>query len=413
MHNKGHKKAIYPFTEQDFRRLSDILYLPLKYKENVVLMCPPLFGRDHRVKQLWERKQDRERVLEGLSSQFSFQYINLVESESNPESIWLNQISGTIGYREEKNVLMGKFEVQIGEALKDQEDLVFFINIPETFSDDYFTRFLSLAQKIYYISPSKIHFILVFDMRWDEDNFMEITAPFRSLFQNTKLLSLYPARETIYFINYYANLWNIKLSPHMREYVVDQSGGILLLAKSALRVMRNEKIKSLPILQSVIHTSSEHKLQIDFFIRRLTNRQRTILSKIVNYERVEDNEVFHMEQMGIVVKATSGWRIKAKFIEEFLTKNTKSFIQKKQSILSCELFTTREKTILTALLQEPGIVVPRSTIAQILWGEQNYEKFSDWAMDKTISRIRSKLKQSDALSSVELYTHKKIGFSLK
>lgn len=413
MHNKGRRKFFYPFSEKDFLHLSDILYLPLKYKENSVLICPPLYGKDHRIMQLWERKYDREKVLGGMVSQFQFSFIQLIAVEDKPENAWMSQIGNAIDLNEEKIVLFETFEKHVRTVLKDQNDLVFFINIPETLPDDLFSRFLALAQKIYYIHPSKIHFILAFDMKWDEDRFIEITSPFRSLFQNTKLLSLYPARETIHFIKYYSHIWNIVLTQKTIDYIVEHSGGIMLLAKSALRIIRNEKVKTSQVLHSIIPTHPDHKLQIDFFLQRLTKRQQTILKLIANCEKVEDREVYHLEQMGIVDNLPLGWRIKSKFIELYLTKNTESFAQRKQLILNESSFTSREKEILTMLLKEPGIIVSRSTIAHVLWGEQNYEKYSDWAIDKTISRVRGKLSKNLPLSGLVLQTHKKVGFSLK
>lgn len=413
MSSRGHRDLPYPFTEQNYLHLADIIYSPIKYSENVVLMCPPLYGRDHRIMQLWERKQDREKVLGNMSSQYNFSFINLVPVEKNSEAIWLSQISSSLDLSIKKMESFREFEKGVQSVLRDHDNLIFFINIPETLSDDTFVRFLGVAQRTYYICPSKIHFILAFDMKWDEDRFLEISSPFRSLFQNTKLLPLYPSRETIHFIRYYARAWNLKLSQITIDYIAECSGGIILLAKSALRIIRNEKIKTHNSFQSIISNHLDHTLQIDFFLRSLTVRQREILRKIANNEDVKDKEIYHLEQMKIVERNVSEWRIKSRFIEQYLSKAADTYLQIKQHISNDSIFTARENEILTVLLRNPGVTISRSMIAQILWGEENYDKYSDWAIDKTISRIRKKLSDNPNLTNVVLRTHKKVGFSLK
>ena len=56
-------KLRYPISDKYHQYISELLYAPLKYHENSILICPPLYGRDHLVLQMWEKIQDRKKVL--------------------------------------------------------------------------------------------------------------------------------------------------------------------------------------------------------------------------------------------------------------------------------------------------------------------------------------------------------------
>lgn len=413
MQNKGYKKAVYPFTENYYKQLADIAYSPLKYRENSVLLCPPLWGREHRVNQMWERKEDRNQAFGDKINQYRIQFINLINSNSESEILWMRQLAIPSSRGKNVDEVFGELKDSINETIKDEYETVYFVNIPETFDNNLLVKFFGLCQKIYYINPSKIHFILILDMKWDEDEFIGISTPFRSLFQNTKLMSLYPVREVRHFISYYSHQWKLKLHKKLIDYIVDYSGGIILLAKSALRILRNEKTKSYSTFRSTLSTHDDMKLQIEFYLQRLTERQKCILKQVANSEKVSDIEVYHMEHMGIVTKDAFGWKIKSKFIQQYLCKDSDIFIKKKQLILESDVFTRREKEILSILLSEPGIMISRAEVAKVLWGEEkSYDKYSDWAIDKTVSRIRGKIKKQFPMVEISLKSLKKIGFCL-
>ncbi|MBM3209246.1 winged helix-turn-helix domain-containing protein [Candidatus Shapirobacteria bacterium] len=38
-------------------------------------------------------------------------------------------------------------------------------------------------------------------------------------------------------------------------------------------------------------------------------------------------------------------------------------------------------------------VISRDEIAEILWGKESYDKYSDWSIDQMISQLRKKLNQ--------------------
>ena len=72
--------------------------------------------------------------------------------------------------------------------------------------------------------------------------------------------------------------------------------------------------------------------------------------------------------------------------------------------------TQNEERILTVLKGNIGEVVSRDVIAKCIWGSKYLENYSEWAIEKVISRIRNKLKlQSSELSII---TYKGEGYGI-
>ena len=75
-----------------------------------------------------------------------------------------------------------------------------------------------------------------------------------------------------------------------------------------------------------------------------------------------------------------------------------------------QILTENEIEIYSLLKRSLGEIVPRGVIAEILWGDDVLEKYSDWAIDQSIHRLRKKL---EGLESVyEVVTKKGRGFIL-
>ncbi len=56
-------------------------------------------------------------------------------------------------------------------------------------------------------------------------------------------------------------------------------------------------------------------------------------------------------------------------------------------------FTKSQRSVFSYLQAHPGELVSKDTIAQVLWGESWTEKYSDWAIDQTMSSLRGALRR--------------------
>jgi DNA-binding response OmpR family regulator len=65
------------------------------------------------------------------------------------------------------------------------------------------------------------------------------------------------------------------------------------------------------------------------------------------------------------------------------------------------VFTPQEQLVLMCLQEKQGEVISRDKIAEILWGDQQYEKYSDWAIDKLVSILRFKINGLNCKSEIQ------------
>ena len=74
-------------------------------------------------------------------------------------------------------------------------------------------------------------------------------------------------------------------------------------------------------------------------------------------------------------------------------------------------FSRREKQLIKKLLQNKGQLVSRNTVANILRYNVTDEKYTDWALDQAIKRLRNKLLKLGLRNNL-LKTVKNQGFIL-
>ncbi|MBU1110238.1 winged helix-turn-helix domain-containing protein [Patescibacteria group bacterium] len=106
------------------------------------------------------------------------------------------------------------------------------------------------------------------------------------------------------------------------------------------------------------------------------------------------------KEMGLISTKGSKWKITNPYLDNLATQinplKQNKFHQKAGKIyLNREditnIFSSNEQEILKKLISKRGKVLTRDEISHILWGKEWEDKHSDWAIDKTISRIRGKL----------------------
>lgn len=76
-----------------------------------------------------------------------------------------------------------------------------------------------------------------------------------------------------------------------------------------------------------------------------------------------------------------------------------------------EELSVQELNILTFLIDRYSKVVSRDEVAEVIWGEEKSEEYSDWAIDQAVSRIRKKL-GDNGYKPTYLHTVRGRGFML-
>lgn len=405
----------YPLPDSLYHNLHKQLLAPLAMKENVVLLCPPLYGKDHNVRYVLERSTERKEIVGKVYQRYLFGLVQLEYPTLEPETRWFKQLYQSLSIPSPAKPSLETLRHQLEKIVSGGKEPVFLVNILESLPDELLTRFLQLAQQIYYLAPHQSHFILIFDDKWNEQQFFQLTAPFRSLFQHIIRPPLYDDSEVYHFVRYWLKQWNHQLTNDVIHFIVKEAGGILLLAKAAVRLAVQEHARSYQDVKSIIYNHEEYIAQIKFLFSRLTPLQQSILTDIAAHKTIyalNSAELLHLTRMAVLVETGSSFFIRSLSVNRMLQgANYHPQTLMKNMLRDIALSPTEQK-LLYEFLKTPQKIISREKIGTILWGKQNEEKYSDWALDQYVSRLRKKLSRTSFFDRFIIQTKKKAGFYL-
>ena len=74
----------------------------------------------------------------------------------------------------------------------------------------------------------------------------------------------------------------------------------------------------------------------------------------------------------------------------------KQYIDKEKGVVDIDIvlakmLTVSEKRVFVLLKKQLGNICSREEIAEVVWGKNWFERFSDWALDQIMSQLRRKL----------------------
>jgi DNA-binding winged helix-turn-helix (wHTH) protein len=188
-----------------------------------------------------------------------------------------------------------------------------------------------------------------------------------------------------------------------------------------------ERTKNLPfILDNVFfipyrQINFNHR-ETEIIWHSLSEIQRRLLRVIIAGEKNIETQFYpdldYLLKVGIIDKKNSFYFNQLNNIPLLLAKNQDQTLQLKNNRLFLgeeyiqHRFTSKQIRILTLLLKNKYNVTSRDQIAQILWKDYWQEKYSDWAINKFIQRLRIKLEEN-LINKASIKTLKKKGFILE
>lgn len=134
-----------------------------------------------------------------------------------------------------------------------------------------------------------------------------------------------------------------------------------------------------------------------------------------SYVNLNDSNLCNQELPQAIIKSIkSNIENNIKIIDNLITENAKKVVfdglDNSTNYKSVKLFsnpTAQEINILNSMIENDR-PISRDEIARILWGKSWNSKYSDWAIDKTISRLRKKIVGNE----IRILTIKNFGYQL-
>jgi hypothetical protein len=184
--------------------------------------------------------------------------------------------------------------------------------------------------------------------------------------------------------------YDTKLEPATRDLLVRLSGGYVQYLQ--LAVIRLHEEKQLPQaeqeLVSLLSTDEQIALQSEELFESLTKREKEILLSISAGNTCSEEERKQGEYLwntGMLVDDGKKTRVFSPLLAQYVDGLS-------QANQSGQEFTKKEHLLFSYLKSHEGELCEREAIIDAVWAESKDLGVSDWAIDRLVARLRSKLK---------------------
>ena len=211
-----------------------------------------------------------------------------------------------------------------------------------------------------------------------------------SLFTNIIVYPLYSLNDSLHFMKVNCRNWNLKINTKIKEEIFKNTGGYHWLTRHILRFLRehgnniNEALTDQFLLNKV-----------EILWKRLTDKEQLIVKKYFMNRLNSDDKKTH-EYNYLSKTKIFDINLFKKIIEKEV-KTDKIHIINGELLFNGEnislKFSPKEFAIIKLLIENKGRLVEREKLAEKIWGAKWEDKYSDWAIDRLIYRLRNKMKK--------------------
>ncbi len=240
-----------------------------------------------------------------------------------------------------------------------------------------------------------------------------------SLYQNIFYMPLYSKKDISYFVALHKKKWHIDLPKDVQDYIERMCGSNLWLLKHCLRSYRNnpENTTCDNICSDLAFKTKSRQVW-----DQLHADEKTVVRKAVMGKKIEDdNEILLLDFLirinyltlsdkntyTLNIQALTPYVLEKKGYSGLSIDDKHIYYDGK---LISEDLTTSEFKIFYTLLKDSDGWVQRDKLAEVLWPGSN-GNYSDWALDRTVSRLRNKLALHN-LPELLIKTKKGVGYSV-
>lgn len=243
--------------------------------------------------------------------------------------------------------------------------------------------------------------------------------------QNVVYVPLFTREQTEYQLTQLIKGEKVVNKSKLTDLLYKLCGGHPQLTKYAFHIIRDSNLlDNFGQIAEILENNKQIQIILEDIWGFLHSYEKDILISIVKSGKLLSNKndaLDYLTKLGILRKESSdtytvfGTLFK-QFIEhtvpsEKLTINSEAAQIYYGNNLRPDMFTLQEYKLLSHLIKNEGNIVSRDQVAEIFWGKDYLDKYSDWTIDKIVSTIRKKL-DSIGYPSAKLVTLKKRGLLL-
>ncbi len=224
---------------------------------------------------------------------------------------------------------------------------------------------------------------------------------------------MYGNSDSKQFISHYNYHWKFSLPDRTVNEIITACGGYLWLIHQVHRSLRDNP--DMTVSEAMKDEVLIRKLEVIW--KKFIEEEQNIIRKIYNNNLQKTDTLSHeynyLKSIRIIKQTKGKTSLGIPLFSQIIEK-LNMFHVREDSILIGEKDITpalskKERAFMLLLLSAKKKIVPRDEIAKVIWGASWEDKYSDWALDRLVYRLRIKL-NSLGINPKLLKTVKKKGF---
>lgn len=325
-----------------------------------------------------------------------FRISQFIESQKNSSLYFINLNSAFLALDEENDLIKYILKQIPNEFRKDSleesldklgKTLVLTISDGEMLFKPELRMVLSMLQNIA-VTNRKIKTLIAF-----ESNIFKTIPDFNRynlIFQNILFYPLYNSEDMMFFVDYLCKKWQMKMSQPIRKSIVYNAGGSFWLTKGSCRSYRDNNEWSVD--------DRIFKFRLESIFTSLSDEEKVIIASCPHLKQFEENkDLIFLKKTGLIKEDNSLaipelWKLIEKSGESKI-----DFFQSKENDITYKgislfgVLSTTEFFLLKFFLKKQNIAISRDEIAKVIWSNDAENRYSQWAIDQAIKRLRDRL----------------------
>lgn len=442
-------EIIYPVTKETMHEYAKSIFEPILKGECVTAVWVPMAGRRKLNKFIIENIQEFEKELPNydkyilsyvepldLTEESLAGYLRIIgesfietcrknphTKDNIPESFEVLFSSQTSSYSQ----LLDALRNLLLEVTNSGLEVVFFLGEFDELSFGtriFYKNLKSLWTRLF----PRLHYVFLVTKVVDIQDYYsiwdELSEP---ILQNVLYIPLPIGKDFDYLLKRFSTEFETHVSDEDIAVIEETCGGHPYSMKAAIRLLRDHDFVSPIQFEETLLENYELQSVASGVYERRSPEEQEVLLKIIQEKDLDESEKKvskFLVQLGLIADRNGKYRLFSHLFLHTIEKRMKEYDQaqfpksltfdpKTGAVLYSgktveEQFTRQEYSILSLFLKNPDKLLSRDDIGAVLWGESSYEKYSDWAIDQLMSKLRKKLKQIG--SNIDIVTLRGRGY---
>lgn len=404
----------YPLPKQQLLRRFDELFRCIYHRSSASFIGLPESAKSGYLQFILSHPDLLKELLKDRTEQILLVYFSPIPFEPNNPYSWLYQLDTKLSEVDptyhcaqsiDPAIVLASIQHHLLQLHNQEKHCVFIIN-----NQEYWNSLSSVAGQIWKAifdtkrQPPNPACSLIFLLQTSPYALQDSSDFFRELYiplqENVLYFHTLSQEESLYTIQRFSAFSHRELPIQIQHALVHYSGGYYPVLRECVRVLSRVKRK---ITEQHLIQLGKHNAVLSLFQKMwssFTEPDKSTVKRIAQYKSIpQDTESLQfLRELGVV---TDGGKIQSSWFEMFVREKMYRSVLSPLEATQFSYLSGSEQTIMTELLKRKGEVVSREEIAQLLWGEKYVEKYSDWAIDKTISRIRKSMNRHHATTHIQ------------